>query len=178
MSRLLALLTLVVAAVVAPTAGARHEEGRSHCPIVQRQVVSFDSRGTIGKRTNLELRGPAVIMRVRVGGIVFRRCGWRADATVTNTSGRRIWIHPGFTVGIRDTLKPRHGMLPRLDAKFYRPALPRFLRAGETWSGTFGGRGIPRYRTALSVHLGAFVNRHFCQGCLSFGWTSKERVWR
>jgi hypothetical protein len=178
MSRRLALLAVGVATVVAPIAGARHEEGRSHCPVMRRQVVSFDARGTIGKRTNPELKGPAVLMKVWLGEVVFRRCGWRADAAVTNVSGRRIWIHPGFTIGIRDTLKPRQGMLPRLDAEFYRPILPRFLRTGETWSGTFGGRGIPRYRTALSVHLGAFVNRHFCRGCLSFGWASKERVWR
>jgi hypothetical protein len=138
MSRLLALLTLAVAAFVSPTAGARHEEGRSHCPIVQRQAVTFDSRGTI-RKANPELRGPAVIMRVRVGGIVFRRCGWRADATVTNVSERRIWIHPGFAVLIRDTLQARQGMLPRLDAKFYRPALPDSFGLARRGVGHSGG---------------------------------------
>jgi hypothetical protein len=114
---------------------------------------------------------------VRVEKVVFRRCFWRADARILNTARVPIWIDEGFALLVTDATVPRFGALPRLDATFFSPRLPRRLRPGEAWSGTFGGARVPRARTRVSLALGLFISKHLCRGCIGFTVTSREFAW-
>jgi hypothetical protein len=162
--RRLSLLTASILAV----GGAGSDLGIATprgCELARPQTVAIGMDKTVRR------------LHVRVEKVVFQRCFWRADVRILNTAPVPVWINPGFALLVTDATVPRFGALPRLDATFFSRPLPRRLWPGERWSGTFGGQGVPRHRTRVSLALGVFISKSLCPGCLGFGVTSKEFAW-
>jgi hypothetical protein len=107
-------------------------------------------------------------MTFKVRSVDLRRNAWAARASVTNRSRRTIRVvRPTDTYPQQFGFGLAHGYVPDcpsnarcglavLRATYARPRLPQALRPGQTWSGTFGGPGLPPRGWPVNVTFGYF----------------------
>lgn len=106
-------------------------------------------------------------MSFNVRSVTIGKNAWSVRARVTNHSKSTIQIvqpidtNPqqfGFGLAFFHPACPR-GVTCGLDvlrATYSKPHLPRTIRPGGSWSGTFGGPKLPPRGTGISVTFGYF----------------------
>lgn len=115
-------------------------------------------------------------MTFKVTSVTLARHAWSVRATITNRSraGARIrsaderaFPHQyNFAVAWFNSCPPHAyscergiNSWPSLHATYAKPALPKELGPGESWSGVFGGPGLPPQGKLIYVTFGTFVFR-------------------
>lgn len=111
-------------------------------------------------------------VELRVTQLVVRPRSWRVDATVTNRLGRLVGIslphrrdRARFGLVVLDSSdvaeveqRARNSALSRgFVADAFEPALPRVLREGEAWAGSFSGPGRLPAGKYVRVLFGRFT---------------------
>lgn len=114
-------------------------------------------------------------MTFNVRSVTIGKKAWSVRARVTNRSKSTVQIVPpidtspqqfGFGLAFFHPSCPRGATcgLDVLQATYSKPHLPRALRPGGSWSGTFGGPKLPPRGAGISVTFGYFYvsrNVHF-----------------
>ncbi len=123
-------------------------------------------------------------MTFRVASVTLTPKSWSVRATIVNRSKEtaeivradpRAYLQQyDFTVAWFNICPPHayhcergSNSSPSLRATYAKPALPKDLRPGESWSGVFGGPGLPPQDKLVYVTFGTFVFRS--QGT-ALGW--------
>lgn len=107
-------------------------------------------------------------MTFRVKSVTLTRKSWATHASFTNRSSKTIRIvkptdtyPPEYTFGLgwASACKPP-AIACALDTRnrtYSKPSLPTLLRPGQTWSGVFGGPGLPKKGLLVYVLFGHFL---------------------
>jgi hypothetical protein len=161
-SRLQAVIPLAVAVVFAVVLGT--QTASAH-PLAQ------NAKPRVIKLNWVEQRSATyfpIAMTFKVKDVTLTRKAWSLRASFTNRSKKAIRISrkPGayyaaysFGLGVPE-VRTQPGFtstgLRPLKATYAKPALPQLLRAGQTWSGLFGGPGLPARGKLINVTFGVF----------------------
>ena len=110
-----------------------------------------------------------VAMTFKVKEVRIGKKAWSVRASFTNRSTKTIRItrHPemadyalfSFALGVPYYIQAgysRRASLRALLASYARPLYPMFLRPGQSWSGVFGGPGVPPKGKLINVVFGVF----------------------
>lgn len=110
-----------------------------------------------------------IAMTFRVREVTLGKKAWSVRASLTNRSTKAIRItrHSedadytlySFALGvpyyIQAGISKRPSLTP-LNASYARPTFPTFPRPGKSWSGVFGGPGLPPRGKLINVVFGVF----------------------
>ncbi len=109
-------------------------------------------------------------MTFKVKSVTTGAHAWSVRASVTNRSNTTIRLVKAVTIAsphyqypfsllFAPVCKPPaiSCQLEILAATYFRSAKPTQLRSGKTWTGTFGGPGLPPRQKLINVGFGEFV---------------------
>ena len=106
---------------------------------------------------------PGERMLVRVASVTVLAGGWTVRASIENDTAAPLFLgrphsdEPATFGLVAATSTRERGSVPvGLTATTYAPPLPRILDPGESWSGTFSGRGVVRTGTHVRIAFGTF----------------------
>jgi hypothetical protein len=146
-----AALALVLASTV--SAGVVHVDWREKAKLHGTPVIAFHVQALVTQSKG-------------------KVSGWAVVATVKNTTKRPLRIATNqFGLALfKDgkAIDPRKGKL--MPALAFKPALPKVLAPGKSWSGTFAGIGAPPNGTYVRVLFGWFSGP--AVGGSGFNWLS------
>jgi len=110
-----------------------------------------------------------VAMTFKVKDVTLGKKAWSVRASFTNRSRKAIRItrtpttqysYLRFGLGV-PAVRTQPGFtntgLEPMTATYAKPAIPPFLRSGRTWSGVFGGPGLPPKGKLIHVTFGVFT---------------------
>ncbi len=109
-----------------------------------------------------------VAMTFKVKDVTITKAAWSVHATFTNRSKKTIRISRkpaayyarySFGLGIPNVVRQPgfvNTELETLNATYAKPAFPKQLRAGQIWTGVFGGPGLPPTGKLINVTFGVF----------------------
>jgi hypothetical protein len=147
-----------VAVAVAPSAAAQ-----PLAPEAKPRVIKLN---WVEQRSALFF--PTTPMTFKVKDVTLTARAWSVHTSFTNRSKKTIRISRkpaahyaaySFGLGVPEVqTQPgftNTGLTP-LKATYARPTLPQTLRPGRTWSGVFGGPGLPPKGKLINVTFGVF----------------------
>ena len=81
---------------------------------------------------------------------------WQVRASFTNRSGQRLRVSRNFGLAHAEYRGDVSTGDDVLRASRFSPAMPRYIKNGQTWRGTFSGRGMPPRGNYVKVMFGFF----------------------
>ena len=127
----------------------------------------------LGWNERFDVGGQAV-MSFEVRSLTISKSGWSTRVSFKNLTSRPVSITNRFALLHSRQRSTR--TFGRLAARRLRPRMPSRLAAGQSWSGTFSGRGAGALK-------GVFVRVHFNEfvgglrfGRARFGWVTDNAV--
>jgi hypothetical protein len=117
---------------------------------------------------------PTTPMTFKVKDVVTVGTKWSVHAAFTNRSTVHIRIRRtlgNYYAPLDFGLTWAHG---GLQYSFAKPAIPKQLRPGQTWSGVFGGRGRLPKDLLISVAFGPFYPPNAPQTVKEFNWVTQH----
>ena len=109
-----------------------------------------------------------VVMTFRVKLVHLEFEAWAAQVTFANRSRKTVTIKPQFALLVTNTKESER--YEALVARRAKPALPKTLRPGQSWTGTLAGPGRPRRGTWVRFNFGYFVGAHLFPDSRGFAW--------
>jgi hypothetical protein len=95
-----------------------------------------------------------------VRSINFTKNGWVVDTTFTNTSKQPVQVGTVFGLLLLTTTSTSQSAFQGakgLPAARFSSPLPKTLKPGQSWSGTFAGTGVPPHGVYVRVIYGRFT---------------------
>jgi hypothetical protein len=151
------LLVVLIAAVLAPAAGAS---------------------GFVADRAEYRLnwveharKSGRIVMTFRVERVNFDSRSWTAQVSFHNRSSKTMRIRPEFALMVSRSRKYDPDAFRPLLAGPARPRMPSIFFPGQRWKGTLAGPGRPSYNTFVRVSFGFFlVKGLFADSPAGFSW--------
>jgi len=109
-----------------------------------------------------------VVMTFRVKVVHFEFQAWSAEVTFVNRSRQTVTVKPQFALLLSRTKQGER--YEALVARRSRPALPKTLRPGQSWTGIIGGVGRPRTGTFVRFNFGYFAGSNLFPDSKGFAW--------